>query len=66
MQKTINELGFMGVEDIQECLNVSRDVAYGIMHQRSLGAIKLGRKYIVSTQDLQNWLNANRGRTVNI
>lgn len=52
------------VKDLQELLNIGRDKAYSLMHSKSFPSMRLGRKYYVQEQALQEWLVKNRYKTV--
>lgn len=52
------------VKDLQELLNIGRDKAYSLMHSKSFPSMRLGRKYYVQEQAIQEWLVKNRYKTV--
>ena len=52
------------VKDLQELLKIGRDKAYSLMHSKSFPSMRLGRKYYVQEQALQEWLVKNRYKTV--
>ena len=52
------------VKDLQNILKIGRDKAYGLMHAKSFPSIKIGGRYYVQEQALQEWLVKNRYKTV--
>jgi len=45
------------VRDLQEILNIGRDTAYALMHNKSFPSTQIGGRYYVSASALEEWLN---------
>lgn len=43
--------------DLQKRLNVSREVSYRLMRSESFPSMKLGSRYYVEEEKLNEWLN---------
>ena len=52
------------VKELQELLKIGRDKAYSLMHAKSFPSMKIGRRYFVHEQALQEWLVKNCHKTV--
>lgn len=50
------------VKDLQKILNVSRDLAYALMHSHGFPSIKIGGRYFVSRDALERWLQRYEGK----
>ena len=50
------------VKDLQSLLNISRDLAYGLMHADGFPSMKIGGRYFVSRDALERWLQRYEGK----
>ena len=50
------------VKDLQLFLNISRDLAYGLMHAHGFPSMKIGGRYFVSRDALERWLQRYEGK----
>ena len=50
------------VKDLQALLNISRDLAYGLMHAHGFPSMKIGGRYFVSRDALERWLQRYEGK----
>lgn len=50
------------VKDLQKILNVSRDLAYALMHAHGFPSMKIGGRYFVSRDALERWLQRYEGK----
>ncbi len=57
-------MDLLNVKDIQKCLRVGRDKAYGLMHSKTFPSIKIGGTYYVEEEALKEWLQKNRYKEV--
>ena len=54
----------LSVKELQKRLNVSRDLAYSLMHAKGFPSIKIGCRYFVTEEALVKWLTKNEGREI--
>lgn len=54
----------LSVNQLKTRLNVSRDLAYSLVHAKGFPAIKIGGRYYVSEEALKKWLSKNEGREI--
>ena len=54
----------LSVKELQKQLNVSRDLAYSLMHAKGFPSIKIGCRYFISEEALIKWLSKNEGREI--
>ena len=52
------------VKELQQLLKIGRDKAYCLMHAKSFPSVKIGGRYYVQEQALQEWLVKNRYKTI--
>lgn len=52
----------LDVKQLKNRLNVSRDVAYSLVHAKGFPSIKIGGRYYVSEDALKKWLDKYEGR----
>ena len=50
------------VKDLQLLLNISRDLAYALMHAHGFPSMKIGGRYFVSRDALERWLQRYEGK----
>lgn len=55
---------FWNVKMLQDRLGIGRDTAYALMHSKTFPAIKIGGKYYVEEEAVQEWLKRNRYKKV--
>ena len=44
------------VKDLQSILGIGRETAYALMHSQAFLAMKIGRRYFVSKDELYVWI----------
>lgn len=49
-------MNLLTVKELQDILKIGRDKAYALMHAKAFPAIKIGGRYYVSQDALNNWL----------
>ena len=47
-------------DDVAQMLHVSKSTALKIFHQKEVKAFKIGRKYLVAEDNLNNYLKAGK------
>ena len=52
----------LSVKDLQTELNISKERAYVLMHNKAFPSFKIGKQYYVSAKNLDDWLNKTSGR----
>ena len=52
------------IEDIMRVFSCGRDKAYAIIHSRGFPKMTLGRKFLISPDALQKWINQNSNSTI--
>lgn len=62
MQATcINDLPpVLSVQQVQEFLGISKNIAYSLLHSRALPAIRIGRIFRITRDSLERFLDAGR------
>lgn len=56
----------LNVKEMQEILRIGRDKAYALMHSRAFPSIKIGGRYFVEAEALEEWLQKQRFREYKI
>lgn len=56
----------LSTKDLMSYLNIGKDRAYALMHLKSFPSIKIGKTYIVTAGELDNWLKNNKGKEINL
>lgn len=51
-------------KDLQEILKCGSRTIYNLMHSKTFPSIKIGRKYFVEKNALENWLNKSKGKVI--
>ncbi len=62
--KDINE--FLTPEEVADILRINVLTVYGYIQKDNLDAVRLGRKYRISRQDLASFIKSKRTRTQSI
>lgn len=52
--------------DLQKRLGVSREVSYRLMRSDSFPSMKLGQRYYVSEEKLEEWLKKNAYKAIKL
>ncbi len=55
------ERKYLNVKDIRERFAISKTSAYNLMKQKGFPSVQLGRKYLVSEEDLYKYLDEHKG-----
>jgi len=50
------------VKDLTEKLGVGRDTAYALMRAKGFPSFKIGRRYFVSEEALEEWIKGMKNR----
>lgn len=53
------------IKDLQVILKCGSRTIYNLVHSKTFPSIKIGRKYFVEKNALENWLNKSKGKTIN-
>ena len=53
-------------KDLMSYLKIGKDRAYALMHLKSFPSIKIGKTYIVTAEELEKWLDNNKGKEINL
>lgn len=64
MTKTMKRL--LNVKELQETLGVGKDVAYALMRNSAFPSMRIGSRYMVDLQALDEWLKKNRYRSFSL
>ena len=54
----------VNVEELAQVLKISKTKAYELVKREGFPAVKLGKRILVPTEALVQWLNANIGRAL--
>lgn len=54
----------VNVEELAQVLKISKTRAYELVKMQGFPTLKLGKRILVPTEALVQWLNANLGRTL--
>lgn len=52
-------------KDLQAILKCGSRTIYNLVHTKTFPSIKIGRKYFVEKNALENWLNKSKGKIIN-
>ncbi len=52
-------------KDLQVILKCGSRTIYNLVHSKTFPSIKIGRKYFVEKNALENWLNKSKGKAIN-
>ena len=63
-EKIFNQNRILTAKDLAARLQIGRDKAYALIKLSSFPAIRLGSRYIVTEQALEEWLKANEYRHI--
>ena len=58
------ELEILRIKDVMRVLNIGRDKAYALMHNKSFPSTRIGSTYIITAANLNMWLSDNAGRDI--
>ena len=59
-----NCLTMYTTKELQTILKCGSRTIYNLMHSKTFPSIKIGRKYFVEKNALENWLNKSKGKTI--
>lgn len=66
MDKKNNNFQVLCVKDLMECLHIGKDKAYNLMRSRSFPSMQIGKTYIVTLENFNQWLNDNTGKKIDL
>ena len=66
MGREANELNVLLTKDLMEYMHIGNEKAYDLMRSKSFPSSKIGKTYFVTMVNLQQWLNENVGKTINV
>ncbi len=66
MGREANELNVLLTKDLMEYMHIGKEKAYALMRSKSFPSSKIGKTYFVTMVNLQQWLNENVGKTINV
>jgi hypothetical protein len=66
MGRDANELNVLLTKDLMEYMHIGKEKAYALMRSKSFPSSKIGKTYFVTMVNLQQWLNENVGKTINV
>ena len=52
------------VKDLQLLLNISRDLAYALMHAHGFPSMKIGGRYFVARDAFERWVQRDGGKEI--
>ena len=52
-------------KDLQAILKCGSRTIYNLVHSKTFPSIKIGRKYFVEKNALENWLSKSKGKIIN-
>lgn len=52
-------------KDLQAILKCGSRTIYNLVHSKTFPSIKIGRKYLVEKNALENWLKKSKGKIIN-
>lgn len=52
-------------KDLQVILKCGSRTIYNLVHSKTFPSIKIGRKYFVEKNALENWLSKSKGKIIN-
>jgi len=52
-------------KDLQAILKCGSRTIYNLVHSKTFPSIKIGRKYFVEKNALENWLHKSKGKAIN-
>lgn len=55
-------MNLLNVQETQSVLRTGRDKTYALMHSKGFPSIKIGGRYFVDSEALEEWLRKNRYR----
>lgn len=58
------EKRFLDVQDIQNLFDIGRNKAIALMKSEGFPVIKIGRTYRVDNTELEEWIEKNKGKTI--
>ena len=64
MMREFNGIEILGIKDLMDCMKIGRDKAYSLMKSKSFPSMKIGKTYIVTSANLNRWLDENAGRNI--
>lgn len=56
----------LDVKALQETLGLGRDAAYALMRNSAFPSMRIGSRYLVESQALDEWLKKNRYRNIKL
>ena len=66
MGREDNELNVLLTKDLMTYMHIGKEKAYALMRSKSFPSSKIGKTYFVTMVNLQQWLNENVGKTINV
>ena len=66
MGREANELNVLLTKDLMEYMHIGKEKANALMRSKSFPSSKIGKTYFVTMVNLQQWLNENVGKTINV
>jgi excisionase family DNA binding protein len=58
----MNTKANMTVKEMQDFLNISRATAYELVNMSGFPAFRIGRKILVNSDSLREWMKAQEGK----
>ena len=59
-------MNLLNVKEAQSVLRIGRDKMYSLMHSKGFPSVKIGGRYFVEDEALQEWLHKYRYREYRI
>ena len=63
MENNYSSLQVLGVKELQGVLHISKDRAYALMRSKDFPSMRIGKKYYVTMENLEKWLQDYTNRT---
>jgi excisionase family DNA binding protein len=64
IQEPQEENTYLNIQQVSELINLAVPTIYGLVHRRQIPFIKRGKKLLFEKQDITDWLQKARKKTV--
>ncbi len=62
MERICDEKELLTVEDLRRILSLGRDRCYALMHNSAFPSMRIGKRYLVHSKALHEWLESYQGK----
>ena len=60
----MNEKEFLTQKDLLDILPIGKKKIYDLLKRNVIPSVRVGRNYLISRKDLDDWYQRNRGRHI--